>query len=73
MALPGRNARKNRIAKFEREYDKPIREIIEELRNLGNSWMMVAVMLDIREETLIVWRRALGMEINQAKRKRMVR
>lgn len=40
---------------------------------MSYSWMIIAVMLDIREETLIVWRRALGMEINQANRKRIVR
>jgi hypothetical protein len=73
MAQAGRNSRKTHVAEIEQEYGKSLRQVIEELRAAGHNWMTVAVMLDICEPTLIVWRKSLGMEINGAKRQRTVR
>jgi hypothetical protein len=67
--MRGRNARQQRWQEIETQYGRPVREVILVLRE-RHGWLVIAEILGIRNETLIEWRKALDIEVNQASRKR---
>lgn len=50
---------------IEAEFDEPLADIILGLREQGNSWRTVAGALGIGPGTLVEWRRALGLKLEQ--------
>ena len=64
MASRGRNSRKRNWADIEARYGRPVRDVILYLRQQGHTWMGIATEFGIREETLIQWRKSLGIGVN---------
>lgn len=66
----GRRARARNILAIEGRFGKPLKEILDGLRAQGSSWRDISETLDIKEITLIQWRRSLFIPIDSAKRGR---
>jgi hypothetical protein len=67
--MRGRNARHQRWLEIEQQYNRPIKSVILSLRE-RHGWLYIAEALGVRNETLINWRKELGIEVDQASRRR---
>jgi DNA invertase Pin-like site-specific DNA recombinase len=65
-ANPGHRRRLALWHAIETEFDEPIRDVIQGLREQGNSWRTVAGALGVSLSTLQEWRKALNMQLNHA-------
>lgn len=65
---PGYKRRTALWSAIESEFGEPVADVIQGLRNGGNSWRTVAGALNISTTTLREWRKVLGLEIDRNKR-----
>lgn len=63
--LSGPAARQRLIRKIEAEYQEPVREVIRIYRRQGNTWRTIAGALGINLNTLVLWRKALDLPVDQ--------
>lgn len=61
---PGHSRRLALWRQLEAEFGEPLPDIIIGLREQGNSWRTVAGALGVSQDTLIEWRKALGLPID---------
>lgn len=62
---PGHKRRVQRWREIEAEFMEPVADVIQGLREQGNSWRTVAGALGCAQSTLKEWRRALGLPLDQ--------
>lgn len=62
---PGHQRRLERWAAIEAEFDEPLADTIQGLREMGNSWRTVAGCLGVSRGTLAEWRRALELPLDR--------
>lgn len=62
---PGHQRRRALWRDIEREFDEPLRDVIAGMREQGNSWRTVAGALGVHRSTLLQWRKALRLPLDQ--------
>ncbi len=62
----GREWRLRLWCEIEKEFHEPVADVIQGLREQGNSWRTVAGALGVSRSTLLEWRKELGLPMDKS-------